>query len=201
MIELSQIINSMKGVNEKKEPKSGVSICEYILYPHDGLKTVREYFFTTPHINFIVQSEFIIVDLIFPKTGLIELRTAWNYLRKFGEQQTSLMDDEKNPVLEFTAVPLEHKGKYFCTLINPIYWALQPSDSNSNVNNSIRMLFEKAGVLIHEGEMLDDVTIDREIDDEIRAEERLEEYETEKKAEYEAELEREEDLRRKQLQI
>ena len=184
MKELFNIIDAMKGKNEKDEPKSSISVSDQVVDAANNLKPVKEYVFTTPHINFTVNGDYILVDIIFPLSGIAELRTAWNYLKGFGEKQNEQLDGAKTNILEFTIIPLEYNGKYFCSMINPIFWALQPSAPGAQTD-SIRMLFEKEAVNFFEGEEVDEQEIEKELENEEFEKRRLEELEGRKEAEHE----------------
>lgn len=189
MIELYDILNEMKGKNEKGEAKSGVHVSEQLIDATDVVKTIKEYSFTAPYIDLIVNNNFIIIDLIFPKDRLAELRTAWSYLKSFGEKQNEYLDGSATPLLEFTFVPLKYNGKYFCSVVNPVYWAMQPSAPGSQID-SIRLLFEHEAVNFFEGDEINEKDVEKEIETELKERQRMEEIESIKDAEHEEYLEK-----------
>ncbi len=189
MLELLQIINAMKGKNEEGKPKSGISIKESTIDAADNIKPVKEYMFTTPFVDLTVNGNFILFDLCFPTANDAELRTAWNYLKGFGEKQNEQLDEMKTTLVEFTVVPLEYNGKYFCSLLNPIFWALQPS-APGRQSDSIRMLFEKEAVNFFEGPEISEAEIEKEIEAEHQEHQRIEEIERRKEQEHEEYLDK-----------
>ena len=189
MIELINILNSMQGNDEQGNPKSVVAVSENIIDVADDFIKVKDFSFTTPTTNIIVNGDFIILDLVFPKTGASELRNAWRYLKTFGENQNKTIDGAETNVLEFTIVPLEYHGKYFCTMINPVFWALQPSAPGYPAD-SIRMLFEKGAVNFLEGEEIDEKQLDKEIENDIIEEQRKFEIDEQRRVEREEYLDR-----------
>lgn len=189
MVELIDILNAIQGKDEKSEPKSGVAITEYIMDVTDSLKQERERTFATPSVNIVVTENFILVDLIFPKSGAGELRTAWRCLKDFEEKQNELLAEEDDAILEVTLVPLEYSGQYFCTLINPVFWSLH-SSSPGLQSDTIRMLFEKEALSFLEGEKIDERLVRKEIEDEMNEEQRKREVEEQRRLEREEYLDR-----------
>lgn len=174
MIELINIVSEMKGKNEKGESKVAVSVDEKTIDAADTVKYGKEYAFSTPFVDIISNGNFIIVDLVFPKEGAAELRTAWNYLERFGRQTHENVDGSLLHFVEFTVIPLKYSGKYFCSLVNPVFWARQSSEFGKPVD-SIRMLFEKEAVNFFEAPPVDEKALDREIEKEILEEQKAEE--------------------------
>lgn len=189
MIELINILKSIRGKDENGDPKSGLFISEYSMDSSGAMKQNKERSFATPTINILRNGDFILLDLVFPKTGAGELRAAWNFLKNFGEKQNEKLDDLEENILEFMIVPLEYSGKYFCTLINPIFWCLQPSAPGLQAD-SIRMLFERDTISFLEGEEIDEKEIEKEIQYEIREEQRLNEVAEKQRIERENYLDR-----------
>lgn len=189
MIELIDIINESTGVGENKEPKSGLSVSEQFLDATDELKTLKEHVFTNSVLNVILNGDYIVFDLMFPPTARAEQRVLWNYLERFGENQNKCYGKEDSPVLSFTVLPLKFSGKYFYTLINPIYWSLQPSAPGGD-NDTIRLLFEDEALNIFESEGIDEKEIDFELEKEEYENQRLEEIEKRKQEEHEEYLNR-----------
>lgn len=174
MIELIDIINEMKGKNEKGESKVAVSVDEKTLDAANAIKYGHEYIFNTPFVDILSNGNFIIVDIVFPREGAAELRTAWNYLERFGKMTHENVDGASIQLVEFTLIPLRYSGRYFCSLVNPVFWALQPSGFGKPVD-SIRMLFEKEAVNIFEATPVDEKAMDREIAHELSEEQAHEE--------------------------
>lgn len=184
MIELIEILNATKGKNEKNEPQGGVCVSEQLMDAADNMKTIKEYAFTSPVIDIILNGDYIIFDLTFPKTSAGEMRVLWNYLEGFGKNQNKHFEGLDTPILDFVIVPIKYSGQYFYTLVNPIYWAMQPSMPGSQID-TIRMLFEKEALNFFEADAIDEREIENEIEKEEYELQRLEEIENRKEAEHE----------------
>ena len=189
MVELIDILNAIQGKDENGDPKSGVSITKYSMNASGMMKQNGDRSFSTPTANVIMNGRFILVDLVFPKSGAGELRAAWNLLKNFGENQNKHLDNFESDIFELTLIPLEYSGQYFCTFINPVFWSLQPSAPGLHAD-SIRMLFEKDSMSFLEGEKIDEAAMDKEIQYELREEQRINDIEEQRRIEREAYLDK-----------
>lgn len=182
MLELIDIIKASEGKDENGMPKSSFSLIEQLMSASDEVKTLKEHVFVDAEIKVVLNGDYLMVDLIFSASSA-ELRTLWNHLENFGNQQNKYFDKDEDPILEFLVVPLALSGKYYYSLINPICWTMQPSYFNGHIN-TIRLLFEKRGLNFFESDGVDEKEIDAEIEKEEYEKERLIETEKRKQEEH-----------------
>lgn len=104
---------------------------------------LSEYSIRRPSIKITPTKGFIMLDLIFKSALDPELSIIYNHLEKHGQLMDSLAQSEEKsiPVCVITLIPTDFYGKYYYSLIDPIFWCKQPSTSLKMDNNSIRLLF------------------------------------------------------------
>lgn len=184
-----EIVDASKGKNANGEPNCGFSVSEQNIDEVDRVKLLKDNVFTSPSIDFTFNGDFIILDVLFPSASSPELRVLWNTLVRYGKAQNENYGKDSASVLQFVIFPVKFSGEYYYTMLNPVFWALQPSMPGAAVD-IIRLLFAKEALSIFKAAPVDEKEIKSEIEREEYENERLSEVEARRNAEHEEYLEK-----------
>lgn len=187
-MEIMDIVKSMSGKDQSGEAKSAITLSSIVLdIDTEEIKNERTLSSHAPVVNIEGRSEFVQIDLIFKSCLDTDLRSMWLMLEAYGKQLSNYgCDDFEEPIAILNIVPIEHKGRYYAVVKNPIFWVLQPEKPGMQAN-VIRMMFYENDFSIFESSEIDFDKVKGDIEREMTTQSFMEEMAEKKereKAEY-----------------
>lgn len=171
-INLTDFLEEISGVDEKKQSKVGINFNHYIYYGkpteeeasqenrYEEILTKSSF---KPSVNFMRLGEFLIIDLIYVSSMDPEIRILFDQLELYGKNCAKYYEDEEIfPMFGLNINPYQYAQKYYIQAFAPRYWTRLPSQSLKTESNMIRILFEAKNVQLCEVEGFDDFDIKAE---------------------------------------
>ena len=119
---------------------------------------------------------YVQVDFKFISALDNDLRLMWNTLELYGKTSNDInINTEQTGLLAvcgITMIPMFYDGQYFCSAVNPLFWALTAEEVGKNAN-VIRVLFNAEDFQIFENLDIDTDQLKKEVRQEIAYENRM----------------------------
>lgn len=165
---INEIIKAACGKNEDNNPNCTFTLCtqKWSIMEDKEPETIGEHPAYKPVLNIQKHGKFIQIDLEYPATSDTDLKIMWNMLEKYGRELDEVDDDSESiPMSVLTMVPLVYEGCYYMIAINPIFWALQPSQPGKDAT-VIRLLYEEENLNFYEAseEDIDIESVEADVD-------------------------------------
>lgn len=110
-------------------------------------------------LKFQLREQILQMDMQFKTAQDPELKLVWDMLEKYGDGASLLSDNQTFSNLVFTLMPDKYIGLHSISMVNPIYWTIEPEIIGISNYNRIRIIFPLERVSVNTYDA-DDVDLD-----------------------------------------
>jgi hypothetical protein len=162
------LVDECQGVDENGFPKATIALTlEKIDKTTEEHHIVAQQAVWKPIVHIFRRRQFVEISFTFPNATDRDMHVMMTHLDKYGEMVTN--DDENNPTftqLTFVVLPVTALGTFYMFALNPIFWAMQPSEFNGPINQ-IKMIVDCEDIGFVQTDEIDTASIESSIQREL----------------------------------
>lgn len=168
------LVEECQGVNEDGQPKATVALTlEMVHRDTEVRRLIAQQAMYRPVVHIERRRKFIELSFTFPTAMDNHLRVMLANLDKYSDKVDSENEASvENAQLSIIILPIVALGSFYMVALNPVLWALQPSEFNGPINQ-LKVLVECEDVGFMQTDEMDirgiEAAIQREYDAEGRA--------------------------------
>lgn len=162
------LVDECQGVDENGFPKATIALTlEKIDKTTEEHHIVAQQAVWKPIVHIFRRRQFVEISFTFPNATDRDMHVMMTHLDKYGDMVTN--DDENNPTftqLTFVILPVTALGTFYMFALNPIFWAMQPSEFNGPINQ-IKMIVDCEDIGFVQTDEIDTASIESSIQREL----------------------------------